>query len=186
MHRPFPSNPPNIPKVGIIGRISFSHKGQDRAIEAANFLRQRGKNIDFVIVGDGQDKIKLETLIEKNDLMDSFVIKKWEENKNRIYSGLDCVLITSHFEGVPLVLLEGISFNRLTFAPSQGVFSEYLPKDFLYSDPTELLHKLIKFDHYWKIWRKKEKKIFRDMARRNGNKNYHRNLLSIIKKLDVE
>jgi glycosyltransferase involved in cell wall biosynthesis len=179
MYRPLAQRAPRIPKIGIIGRISFLHKGQDRAIEAARGLRDLGKKVRFEIVGDGQDKDKLEDLIRENGLEDSFVIKKWDENKKRIYSGLDALLITSHFEGVPLVLLEGIAFNKPVFAPPNGVFSEYLPKDFLYVDPAELTEKLSRFDHYWELWRKQKKTIFNGMVRKHSRRTYRKNLISI-------
>jgi glycosyltransferase involved in cell wall biosynthesis len=180
MYRTLRKAAPRIPKVGIIGRINFLHKGQDRAIETACGLRERGKKIHFDILGEGQDKDKLEKLIWENGLEDSFVIKKWDEDKKRVYSGLDGLLITSHFEGVPLVLLEGIAFNKPIFAPSKGVFPEYLPKDFLYSDLAELTEKLSKFAHYWELWRKQGKQIFNGMTRKHGRRHYRKNLISII------
>jgi glycosyltransferase involved in cell wall biosynthesis len=179
MYRPLSETAPRTPKIGIIGRISFLHKGQDRAIEAAKSLRKRGKKIDFDVVGDGQDKEKLEALIRENGLEDSFVIKKWDEDKKRIYSGMDALLITSHFEGVPLVLLEGIAFNKPVFAPPKGVFSEYLPPEFLYSDTAELAEKLSRFDHYWGVWRKQGKGIFRNMVRKHSRRQYRKNLIHI-------
>jgi glycosyltransferase involved in cell wall biosynthesis len=184
-YRPLRKTAPQIPKIGIIGRINFLHKGQDRAIQTARYLRASGKKIHFDVVGDGEDKTKLEQLIRENSLEKSFVIKKWSENKKRIYSSLDGLLITSHFEGVPLVLLESIAFNKPVFAPSQGVFPEYLPRDFLYSNSDELTEKLSKFGSYWTLWRKQGKRIFKGMVRKHDRRHYRKNLISIMGKLDT-
>jgi glycosyltransferase involved in cell wall biosynthesis len=184
MHRPLRKTAPQIPTIGIIGRINFLHKGQDRVIQTARCLRARGKKVNFDVVGDGEDKTKLERLIQENSLENSFVIKKWSENKKRIYSNLDGLLITSHFEGVPLVLLESIAFNKPVFAPLKGVFPEYLPRDFLYSSSDELTEKLAKFGNYWALWRKQGKRIFKDMARKHDRRNYRKNLISIMGSLD--
>ena len=184
MYRPLRRAAPRIPKIGIIGRINFLHKGQDLAIQTARCLRARKKKINFDVVGDGEDKTKLERLIREHNLEDSFVIKKWSEDKKRIYSDLDSLLITSHFEGVPLVLLESIAFNKPVFAPLKGVFQEYLPRDFLYSSSDELTEKLSNFGNYWELWRKQGKGIFKGMARKHGRRNYRKNLISIMGNLD--
>jgi len=182
--RPLPKKPPEKPKVGIVGRISFSHKGQDQAIEVAQNTRKNGKDITFLIIGDGEDKAKLVKMIKDNGLEKSFIIKKWEENKKRIYSGLDCVLITSHFEGVPLVLLESIAFNKLIFAPCEGVYPRYLPKEFLYSDLENLSDKLVNFNHYWELWGSQGKGIRCAMLKKNEKNRFHKCLLKIVNKLN--
>ncbi len=128
----------DIIKIGVVGRISFKQKGQDKLIRIAKFLKEKGINFLILIIGDGPDKIKLENLIKKEKLEKFFQFTGWINDRKKIYSMFDLLLITSNFEGVPLNMLEAIAYNKPVIAPNVGVFKEYLLNSMLYKSIEEI------------------------------------------------
>jgi glycosyltransferase involved in cell wall biosynthesis len=129
-------------RIGLIGGIKFKTKGQDKSVKIADLLRNRGINFEIRIFGNGNDKNRLIKLINSAGLENYFIFNGWVSNKLDIYSGIDVVLITSNFEGVPLTLLEAILFNKVVVAPKTGIFKNYLPDDLLFQDNEEAADKI--------------------------------------------
>ena len=119
-------------KIGIVGRVQFSQKGQDKSIEIAKALLERGlRDFKIVVIGDGPDLGKLKELAEKANLAAYFEFTGWVKEKSRIYGDVDLLISTSLYEGVPLVMLEALARGIPFFASRSGIFEEYLPDLFL-------------------------------------------------------
>lgn len=167
-------------RIGLIGRIVFAQKGQDRTIDIARILKNRSINFKFIIVGEGKDKGKLLKLVKKNELDDFFLFKGWVADKKAVYSDMDVVLSTSNFEGVPLVLLECIAFKKMIIAPNKGIFKEYLDAEFLYSSYEEAAYKLSNVEPLKKRFEGKITEMREGILKKYNRLNFENTLYSII------
>ena len=167
-------------KIGVVGRISFKQKGQDKLIEIAKLLKKNGIKFLIFVIGEGPDKRKLQNQIKREKLDRFFVFTGWIDDKKKIYNIIDLLLITSNFEGVPLNMLEALIAYKPVLAPYQGIFKEYLSEDFLYEKYEDIplrINKLIKEPE-------KVKKIFNTLRLRvlntHNEENFEKTLMKII------
>lgn len=118
--------------VGIVGRFDFRQKAQDFALHAIGKFRDRLSGYKFLLVGEGRDECRIREMIAGLGLSSLVQLLPWSENTGRIYAGLDMLLIPSKFEGVPLVMLEGM-FHRLPIAATNADgMAELLPQNWLF------------------------------------------------------
>ncbi len=96
------------PRVAVIGRLS-REKGVDLFLEAIALLRQRGFAGSGLIVGDGPDRIALESQAAALGISDRVTFLGHRTDIDVLYGQLDLVVIPSRSEGMPNVLLEAIS-----------------------------------------------------------------------------
>lgn len=98
-----------IPKaafvVGMVGRIS-EQKAPDVFIKAAKLIKEQIPSAYFVIVGDGEQRKKIEQYAEENALSASLLITGWVENASDYVDLFDVALLLSRWEGFGLVLAE--------------------------------------------------------------------------------
>lgn len=101
-----------IPTFVNIGRHSEEEKKLSRLLEAANKLKEDGCKFNLVLVGDGPDTDTYKRTVTKYDLDKyvKFVGKK--SNPYPYYKIADCMVLTSEFEGFPVVFLESEIFNK--------------------------------------------------------------------------
>lgn len=92
-----------------IGRLDSTQKCTNRIIEVWKFLEHINPEWRLTIVGDGNEKDNLEYLISKMDLKN--VSMEGFQNPRPYYERASILLLTSDFEGFPLVLVEGMSFG---------------------------------------------------------------------------
>lgn len=115
--------------VGIVGRIQFSQKGHDWVIDALKLRPQCLENVRFLIVGDGPDLKRLRNLVTEAGLAPKFTFLGWRKNDMvTIYSALDVLLIPSLFEGVPLVMLEGLVYGKHIVGSDRTAMIDWLPR----------------------------------------------------------
>ncbi len=118
--------------VGIVGRFDFRQKAQDFALHAISKFRDRLSGYKFMLVGEGRDEHRIREMIARLDLSSLVQLIPWSDNPGRVYAGLDMLLIPSKFEGVPLVMLEGM-FHRLPIAATNADgMAELLPQNWLF------------------------------------------------------
>ncbi len=170
----------DVLKIGLIGRIVFAHKGQDKAVHIADQLRNRKIKFQFVVIGDGKDKDRLVDMINEKDLKDYFVFKGWLDNVKEIYSGIDVLLITSNFEGLPLVMLEALLLRIIVLAPDVGVFKEYLDDVFLYKEYSDAANALLNIDLLRKRFQETWEESRNTILKRHNAKAFEDSTIRII------
>ena len=119
-----PTNEP--PVVGCVSRF-VPRKGQHRLIAAAEKLKERGVEVQLLIVGSGRTEAKLRRLAAKADLDVRFEIGvPWAELAD-LYRSMDlfCMPCRSRWgglevEGLGLVFLEAASAGLPVLAGSSG------------------------------------------------------------------
>ena len=99
-------------KIVTVGRFDYQ-KGYDYLVKVAKKVLAKKSDWTWEIYGSGnQDEVdKIKDLIIKNDLQDKLVIKGLEKNQDMIYGDKGIYVMTSRYEGLPLVLLEAQQYN---------------------------------------------------------------------------
>lgn len=104
----FQYNPNNKEKeIVYVGRLDFVQKRVYRVIDTWNYLEGRFPDWKLTIVGDGEDRGNLENHVEALGLQ--HVSFEGFKNPLEYYKRASILLLTSDFEGFPLVLAECMS-----------------------------------------------------------------------------
>lgn len=90
-----------------IGRLSYQ-KGQDRLLEAFDQVYAKNSNIQLIILWDGELRGKLENKAKTLDSKKAIHFLGNQKNIYRFLSRSDCFVLSSRFEGFPMVLIEAI------------------------------------------------------------------------------
>ncbi|WP_191270340.1 CDP-glycerol glycerophosphotransferase family protein [Neobacillus kokaensis] len=91
-----------------MGRLS-PEKGQDNLIQAFARLHKDNENTKLYILGEGPLRPELENLISELGVEDSVYLLGQVENPFRFMKKCDCFVLSSHYEGQPMVLLEAMT-----------------------------------------------------------------------------
>lgn len=91
--------------IVTMGRLS-QEKGIDLAIEACKILKDKGYKIRWFVLGEGKERKKLENLIKKNKLQDSFFLLGIKENPYPYIHQADVYVQPSRYEGKSIAIDE--------------------------------------------------------------------------------
>jgi colanic acid/amylovoran biosynthesis glycosyltransferase len=102
-----------------VGRL-HAVKNHTFLIEACAQLRDRGLNFACLIAGEGPERSLLESLVQRHHLQDRVTLLGHVEREeiDSLYRKSDLVVLTSHSEGIPLVLMEAMARCRIVLAPA--------------------------------------------------------------------
>lgn len=115
----------SAPVLGAVGRLVDS-KGFDYLLDAFALARQQRPDLRLVILGEGNQRLLLETRI-KNLGLDGVVSLHGHCNGiARLYRAFDWVLIPSRSEGLGLVLQEAVMADVPVLCSNLTVFREQL------------------------------------------------------------
>ena len=95
-------------RIAYIGRFCQESKRVSDLAKILGALRERGVDFQVTLAGDGPDWAKTKRQFEALGLSARFVGTVAPEEVNQILMRHDALLITSNFEGGPLVLLEAM------------------------------------------------------------------------------
>lgn len=109
----------DLPVVGQIA-VFRPEKRLDRWLEAAVELRQRVPECHFVLVGDGPERPALEAHAAARSLGSALHFAGLREDVRAALSAFDVLMISSRFEGLPLVLLEAMAASTPVVATAVG------------------------------------------------------------------
>ena len=110
VYTPFPESGDNTINFINLGRLS-PEKGQDQLIEAFAKIHSKYENTRLYIVGEGVVREKLENLIQTLNLEDSVFLTGHLNNPFHLMNNCDAFILSSHYEGQPLVLFEALVLN---------------------------------------------------------------------------
>ncbi|WP_025162163.1 glycosyltransferase family 4 protein [Paraclostridium bifermentans] len=97
--------------VGNIGRIC-EQKGMEYYIEAIKEIIKTNNSIKFFIVGDGEDRLKIESLINQYGLEKYIILLGYRNDVLNIMKQLDLIVLSSLWEGLPLTPIEAFSVGK--------------------------------------------------------------------------
>ena len=92
-------------KLVTLGRL-LSQKGIDIAVKAAALLRQRGLDFTWLVLGEGDQRAELETMIHAYGLEHHFILKGRVANPYPYVAATDIYVQPSRYEGYSLALQE--------------------------------------------------------------------------------
>jgi glycosyltransferase involved in cell wall biosynthesis len=96
--------------IGAVGRLS-AEKGFDILIRATDQLLKMGRDIELMIVGDGEHKDHLQALISALGRHDRIHLLGYRADVKEIYPAMDIFALSSLREGLPNVLLEAMAME---------------------------------------------------------------------------
>ena len=96
---------PDVSLVGFVGHL-VEQKRPERAVEIVARLRERGRDVHLVVAGDGPLTQSLEREIQIRGLDQHVSLLGHRTDVERIYAGVDLLLLTSDDEAIPGVAIE--------------------------------------------------------------------------------
>jgi glycosyltransferase involved in cell wall biosynthesis len=94
--------------VGAVGRLA-TEKAFDRLILAVDRLLDRGFDLELVIVGEGEERPRLESLIAKLNRGDRIRLLGYRTDTVLLFQAMDLFVLSSLREGLPNVVLEALA-----------------------------------------------------------------------------
>lgn len=94
-----------------VGRLSYQ-KGYDLAIDAMKILSERGFDFNWIILGEGEDKQKLQQIVKDYKLESKVYFLGIKENHYPYLLQADVFLHTARFEGYGIVVQEAKILNK--------------------------------------------------------------------------
>ncbi len=91
--------------VGMVGRL-WRQKNPQAFVDAAINLLNDGVNAHFVLVGDGELRDELQTLVNDAGVTNQIHFLGWRNDTPQILQALDIFVLPSLWEGMPLAILE--------------------------------------------------------------------------------
>lgn len=104
------TSPLTVPKVIAIGRYDYQ-KGFDRLIMAWKKVTETVSGWHLDIIGDGSKRQELQSLIQQLGMEKHISLIKPTSNIDSTYLHASILALTSHYEGLPMVLIEAQSFG---------------------------------------------------------------------------
>lgn len=110
------------------GRLS-PEKGFDILIEAFYSISEKYPNSRLFILGEGKERTKLEELIYNFGLTKRVYLLGHQSNPFSLINKADLFVLSSHYEGQGLVLLENLALGKNILATDLEVTREILGND---------------------------------------------------------
>lgn len=95
-----------------VGRHDERQKKLSRLIEAGEKLKKDGYKFQILLIGDGQDTDKYKEFVNKNNLQKEIIFLGRKQNPYPYFKIADCIVLTSDYEGYPVVFLESFVLNK--------------------------------------------------------------------------
>lgn len=94
--------------VGVVARFS-PQKGHKYLLDAIRILRQRGIKLKVLLVGVGELENEIRESVERDSLQDYVAFYGQALEVPKVLQALDCFILPSLWEGMPLALLEAMA-----------------------------------------------------------------------------
>ncbi|MBI3632452.1 MAG: glycosyltransferase family 4 protein [Candidatus Vogelbacteria bacterium] len=112
--------------IGTISELT-KNKGLQYVIEA--IARLKNKNITFTIIGEGEERNHLTSLIYQNNIADKVQLLGFKESATSYLNLFDIFTLTSVKEGLPYSILEAGLAGLPVVASNVGGIGEIIKKD---------------------------------------------------------
>ena len=123
----------NIPKekiiIGFIGRIS-EQKGIIPFVKEFKNYKEEFKNCKFLMVGSGDQDDIVKDLIKQYRLEEYFILTGHQDDTYKFYPIIDIFFLPSLYEGLPMVILEAMSFKKPIVAMNVGSINEVVKNEY--------------------------------------------------------
>ena len=96
--------------IGAVGRLS-PEKAFDILLRSVREIRTAGHDVRLVIVGEGNDRVRLEALATELQIADRVTFAGWQSETRSYFEAFDIFALSSLREGLPNVLLEAMALE---------------------------------------------------------------------------
>lgn len=110
---------------GFIGRIT-KQKGLIPFVHKLAEKSEVFKDSCFLIVGVGEQEEELKSLIKNYGIEELFIFAGYKNETKNFYKVIDCFFLPSLYEGLPMVLLEAMSYKRAIISMNVGSIAEVI------------------------------------------------------------
>jgi len=152
----------NSKRFLTVGRFTPLHKGIDLLIEAFHLFAQKNHEWMLDIVGEGKEEPKYRALISKYELENRITIHPFTNQIQDYYYNAQIYVLSSRWEGMPLVLVEAMSHGLPIVTSDLPVCQEILGDFGLYFENgniEDLARRLEEVTHI--DWRKKSQEALK-------------------------
>ena len=91
-----------------VGRHTEEDKKITRIIESAKKIKEDEIKFRIILIGDGEKTLQYKELVEKYNLQEEIIFLGKKKNPYPYYKIADCFLLTSEYEGFPVVYTEAM------------------------------------------------------------------------------
>lgn len=109
--------------IGTAGRL-VPVKGIDVLIKAAALIVEQNSAVAVLIAGDGPERVALEQQVIKAGLSDNVQLVGFRDDITDFLNCLDLFVMSSHHEGIPMVLLEAMALQKPVVSTDVGGVGE--------------------------------------------------------------
>lgn len=115
--------PEGVPVAGIVAALR-PEKNHELFLQAAALIRREVPTAHYVIIGDGPQRAKLETLAKEWSLADVVHFLGLRKDIPELLSLIDVVVLSSHMEANPVSILEAMAAEKPVVATRVGSVPE--------------------------------------------------------------
>ncbi|HEX9156187.1 MAG TPA: glycosyltransferase [Nitrospira sp.] len=114
------------PDNQLIGTVAClkPQKAPEDSILVAKWVCDMMPEARFVLIGDGELRPRIEALIQRHRLQDRVRLTGWRRDIDMAMKAFDALLLTSHWEGLPRVILEASAAGLPIVATKVGGVDE--------------------------------------------------------------
>ena len=95
-----------------VGRHQEKQKKLSRLIEASTMLKKDNMNFKIIFIGDGPETEEYKKQVRNNQLENNIIFLGKKQNPYPYFKIADCVVLTSDYEGYPVVFLESFILEK--------------------------------------------------------------------------
>ena len=110
---------------GMIARMVPIKRHED-LFRAIPLVLQQLPNTYFIIVGDGERRKELESLMQEIQIQHRCIFAGFRQDLERVYQAVDAVVLTSGNEGLPVAIIESLSSGKPVVSTNVGGVSELI------------------------------------------------------------
>lgn len=116
---------------GFIGRFAAA-KGILPLLEMIGKNRYQFLDSQIILIGSGttQQEYAIKTIIQEYELEEIVVLLGQQENVYQFYPLMDVFFLPSQYEGLPMVILEAMGFQKIVVAMDVGSIHEVVKHDY--------------------------------------------------------
>jgi glycosyltransferase involved in cell wall biosynthesis len=125
-------------KLATVGRLLCRQKGQDLLLRALAQLKE-DYNFTLSIYGTGEDEIYLKELSSYLNLDNHVYFAGYNANVRAVWDENQMLVLASHFEGMPIVIVEAMLCGRpclLTDVAGNTEWIQHLESGYIANSPT--------------------------------------------------
>jgi glycosyltransferase involved in cell wall biosynthesis len=118
--------PPTAKVVGMVSRLSEARKGGADFLEMAHALSGERADLRFLIAGDGDLRLELESQAAAAGLGTRVAFVGARSDVHQVLAAMDIFVMPSRWEGGPITLLEAMAMARPVVATDVGMVPDVI------------------------------------------------------------